>query len=122
MSHPLAQLTGAPEIHDLDGGSLGVAEQDVLGFEVTVDDAQLRRGQEQQRGAQLLSKLARQVQRHAAEIRVPQQVVQVIGQHLEDQTQVVPEHEVALQMNWRRNTDSVTLMSITVHREMDVSP
>lgn len=98
-SHPLSQLTGASEIHDLDGGSLGVAEQDVLGFEVTVDDAQLRRGQEEQCGAQLLSELARQVQRHATEIGVPQQVVQVIGQHLEDQTQVVPEHEMAFQMN-----------------------
>ncbi len=86
-----------------------------------MDDAQLRRGQEQQRGAQLLSKLARQVQRHAAEIRVPQQVVQVIGQHLEDQTQVVPEHEVAFQMNWRRETDRMTLMSVTLDREMNVS-
>lgn len=108
-SHPLAQLTGAPEVHDLDGGSLGVAEQDVLGLEVTVDDAQLRRGQEEQRGAQLLSKLARQVQRHAAEIGVPQQVVQVIGQHLKDQTQVVPEHEMTFQMNCRRKKNTVAL-------------
>lgn len=79
-----------------------------------MDDAQFRGGQEEQRRAKLLSKLARQVQRHAAEICVPQQIVQVIGQHLEDQTQVIPEHEMAFQMNWRREKKAnMTLTGVT---------
>jgi hypothetical protein len=47
----------------------------------------------------LLSKLPRQVERDAAEIGVPQQVVQVVGQQLEDQAEVVPPHEVVLQLD-----------------------
>lgn len=71
-------MTGAAEVHDLDGAALGVAQQDVLRLEVAVDDAELGRGQEQQRSAKLLSKLPGQVERDATEVGVPQQVVEVV--------------------------------------------
>lgn len=61
-----------------------------------MDDAELGRGQEEQCRAQLLSELARQVERDAAEVGVAQEVVQVVGEELENQAQVVTEHEVPL--------------------------
>lgn len=61
-----------------------------------MDDAELRSSQEEQCRAQLLRKLPRQVQRYPPEIRVTKQVIQVVGQHLEHQTEVVPKHEVPL--------------------------
>lgn len=61
-----------------------------------MDDAELRRGQEEQCGAQLLCELPRQVQRHPTEICVTKQVIQVVRQHLEHQAEVVPKHEVPL--------------------------
>ena len=39
------------------------------------------------------------VERDAAEVRVAQEVVQVVGEQLEHQAQVVPEHEVPLQVH-----------------------
>ena len=99
VPHPLAKLAGAAEVHDLDGATLGIAEQDVLGLEVAVNDAELRRGQEEQRCAELLRQLPRQVQRDSAEVRVAQEVVQVVGKQLEHQAQVVPKHEVPLQVH-----------------------
>ncbi|RUS72588.1 hypothetical protein EGW08_019651, partial [Elysia chlorotica] len=92
-THPLSDLAGAAEVDDLDGAALGVAQQDVLGLEVAVDDVQLGRGQVEQRGAQLLGKLARQVQGNPAEVGVAQQVVQVVAQQLKHKAQVVAEHE-----------------------------
>ena len=95
-THPLSELARAPEVDDLDGTALRVAQQDVLRLHVAVNDVQLRRREEQQRRAQLLRELTRQVERDAAEVGVPQQVVQVVGEQLEDQAQVVAEHEVLL--------------------------
>jgi len=71
-------------------------EEDVLGLEVAVDDGQFGRRQEEQRRAELLRELARQVQRDAAEVGVAQQVVQVVRQQFEHQTQVVAPHKVPL--------------------------
>ena len=96
-THPLAELAGAAKVDDLDGAALGVAEEDVLGLEVAVDDAELGRREEEQRGAELLRKLARQVERHAAEVGVAQEVVEVVGEQLKDEAEVLAEHEVALQ-------------------------
>lgn len=61
-----------------------------------MDDAELGRGQEEQRRAQLLSKLACQVERDAAEVGVTQEVIQVVGEKFKHQAQVVTEHEVPL--------------------------
>ena len=99
-------MTRAAKVDNLDGAAFGVTQEYVLRLEVAVDDVELGRGQEQQRGGQLLSKLARQVERDAAEVGVAQQVVQVVAEQLKHQTQVVPEHEVALQFHcnegWKR--------------------
>lgn len=83
-----AQLTRAAKVDDLDGRAFGVAEQDVLRLEVAMNNVEFGRREEQQRCAQLLRKLARKVQRDAAEVCIAQQVVQVVGKQLEDQTQV----------------------------------
>jgi len=64
-----------------------------------VDDVEVGCGKEQQRGAQLLRKLARQVQRDATEVGVAQQVVQVVGEQLKDEAQVRTEHELTLQLH-----------------------
>jgi len=64
-----------------------------------VDDVELGRREEEQRSAQLLRELARQVQRNAAEVGVAQQVVQVVREQLKDETQVRPEHELPLQLH-----------------------
>jgi len=85
---PFAQLTRAAKVDNLDRRAFRVAEQDVLRLEVTVDDVELRRREEQQGRAQLLCKLARQIQRDAAEVGVAQKVVQVVGEQLKDETQV----------------------------------
>ena len=77
---PLSELARTAEIDDFDGRAFGVAEEDVLGLEIAVDDAQFGRRQEEQGRAQLLGELPRQVERHAAEVGVAQQVVQVVAE------------------------------------------
>lgn len=62
-------------------------------------DAKLWCGQEQQGCAQLLSKLACQIERNTTEIGVSQEVVQIVGQKLKHQAKVVPKHEVSLQVH-----------------------
>jgi len=81
-------LTRAAKVDNLDRRAFRVAEEYVLGLEVAVDDVELGRREEQQRGAQLLRELARQVQRDATEVGVAQQVVEVVRQQLEDETEV----------------------------------
>ncbi len=49
--YPLSQLARAAKVHYFDGTPLGVTEEDVLRLQVTVDDAEFRRGQEEQRRA-----------------------------------------------------------------------
>lgn len=49
--YPLSQLAWTAKVHYFDGTPLGVAEENVLRLQVTVDDAELRRGQEEQRRA-----------------------------------------------------------------------
>lgn len=51
-----------------------------------MNDVQIHRREEVQCHAQLLGELARQVQRDAAKVRVTQQVVEVVGEKLKDQT------------------------------------
>lgn len=101
QTHPLPELTGAAEIDDFDGGAFGVAEEDVLGFEVAVDDAELGGGEEEEGGAELLGEFPREVEGDAAEIGVAEEVVEVVGEELESQAEVVAEHEVTLQVDCR---------------------
>lgn len=49
--YPLSQLAWAAKVHYFDSAPLGVTEEDVLRLQVTVDDAELRRGQKKQRRA-----------------------------------------------------------------------
>lgn len=58
---------------------------------------------EQERRAQLLRELAREVERHAAEVGVAQQIVQVVREQLEHEAQVVPPHEVPFQFHWNED-------------------
>ena len=104
-THSLSELTGAAKVDDLDGTALGVAEEDVFGLEVAVDDVEFGRGEEEEGGAELLRELARQVERHATEVGVAEEVVQVVGEELEHQTQVVAKHEVTLQFHYKKNTN-----------------
>jgi len=64
-----------------------------------VDDFHLGGGEEEERGGDLLGKLAREVERDAAEVGVAQQVIEVVGQQLEDQAEVVAPHEVVAQFD-----------------------
>lgn len=59
-------------------------------------NTQFRRGEEKQGGAQLLGKLASQIERDAAKVGVAQQIVQIVRQQLKHQAQVVAPHKVAL--------------------------
>lgn len=95
----MAQLAGAAKVHNLDGTALGVAEQDILWLKVTVDDTELRSCQEEQCSAQLLGKLACEVERNTTEVGVTEQVIEVVGQQLEHQAQMAPEHEMPLQVH-----------------------
>ena len=61
MTYPLPNLARTAKVNNPDGRSLRVAEEDVLGLEVTVDHVNVRGGQVEQCSTQLLGKLARQV-------------------------------------------------------------
>ena len=66
-----------------------------------MDDVDLGRGEVEQSRAQLLGKLAREVQRDSPEVGVAQQLIEVVGEQLKHQTQVVAEHEVPLETDCR---------------------
>ena len=102
QAHPLADLAGAAKVHDANGRPLWVAEQDVLRFEVAVDDLCVGRGEEEQRCAQLLGKLAREIEGDPAKVCVAQEFVEVVREQLKHEAEVVAKHEVALEPYWRR--------------------
>ena len=80
LTHSLSDLAGASKVDNPNGGPLWVAEENILRFEVTVDDIHLWRGEIEQSRAQLLGKLARQVKRDPTEVGVPEQLVEVVGE------------------------------------------
>lgn len=57
-----------------------------------------------QRHAQLLGELARQIQGDTAKVGVTQEVVEVVGQKLKDQTEVVAKYKALLQLNYKTTT------------------
>ena len=59
LIEPLSKLTRRSEIDDFNGTAFRIAQKNVLGLEIAVNDAQLGRGQEHEGGAELLSELAR---------------------------------------------------------------
>ncbi len=92
-------MTGAAKVHDAHCTPLGVAQKNVLRFQVAVDDLDFGRGQEQQGRAQLLGKLARLVQLDAPEVGVAQELVEVVGQQLKHEAQVIAIHEMTFHAN-----------------------
>lgn len=97
--YPLTHLTRASKVHNPHCTSLGVTEKDVLRLEVTVNDLNLRSGEKEEGCAQLLGKLACQVQRDASKVGVAKQFVEVIGEKFKDQTEMVTIHKVTLHPN-----------------------
>ena len=55
--------------------------------------------EEEKRCAQLLGKLPSEVERDAAEVGVAEEFIEIVGEELKDETEVVLEHEVAAK--WR---------------------
>lgn len=47
-THPLSQLTGTAKVDDLYSGPLGITQQDVLRLQITVDDIQFWKEEEEQ--------------------------------------------------------------------------
>ena len=90
--HALGVAARAAEVDERDGAALGVAQQDILGLEVAVDDSRLL--QHLQRRHYLTAELSDEVERHAAKLREAQQIVQVVRQQLEYETLVVAVFEV----------------------------
>ncbi len=52
-----------------------------------------------ERDAHLLAKLSRQIQRDSSEVGVSQQIVEIVGEKLEDEAEVVAPHEVRLHLD-----------------------
>ena len=87
-----------------------MSQQNVLGLEIAMYDAHVAQREEAERLEDLLATLANQVERNALERRVPQQVVQVVREHLEDQALVAAEHEVLLEAYDARGVGRVLLV------------
>ena len=64
-----------------------------------MDDVEGGVGEKEEGRAQLLGKLAGEVERDSSEVGVSEELVEIVGEELEDQTEVVAEHEVTLQSN-----------------------
>ncbi|EKU23075.1 dual-specificity tyrosine- -phosphorylation regulated kinase 1b, partial [Nannochloropsis gaditana CCMP526] len=95
--HALVAAAGGAKVDQLDPTPLGVAQQNVLGFEVAVDDVHVWAGQEVQGLEDLLGELPEERERDPGELGVLEEVVEIVGEHLEDQDLVVPVDEVLLQ-------------------------
>ena len=93
-THPLTYLTWTAKVDYLYGAPLGIAQQDVLRLQITVNDAEFRCREKEQRRAELLGKLPCKVEGDTSEVCVPQEVVEVIGQKFKHQTQMVFVHKV----------------------------
>ena len=73
-------------------------------------DRDVAQREEAERLEDALAELADEVERDALEARVPQQVVQVVREHLEDEALVAAEHEVLEQPHDARGVAQVLLV------------
>ena len=80
---PLSHLTGTPKVHNPNGTSLGIAEQYVLWLEIAVDDVERRVREKEESSAELLGKLASEIERDASEVGVAEEFVEVVGEKFE---------------------------------------
>ena len=62
-------------------------------------------GEEKKSSAQLLGKLAREVQRHSSEAGVTKKLIEIVGEELKYQAKVIPVHKVPLHPNYNTNTE-----------------
>ena len=99
MVDSLAQLTTGAEVNELDSRAFWIAQQNILGFKITVNYFEVWPRQKEEGGGDLLSEFPGEVERHPPEVCVPEEVVQVVGKELEDQAEVVPPDEVMFQLD-----------------------
>jgi len=67
-----------------------------------MDDVEFRWGEEEQCSAQLLRKLAREVEWHASKVSVAQEIIEIVGEELKDEAEVGAKHKVSLQPYYRQ--------------------
>lgn len=65
-----------------------------------MDDVEFWGGEEEQCGAELLGELASETERNAAEVSIPQQIVEVVREQVEYETQMMTEHEMTAETNY----------------------
>ena len=102
-THSLSNLAGASKVDNPNGRPLWIAEEDILWLEVAMDDIHLWRGEVEKCRAELLGKLACQVQRDSTEVGVPEKLVEVVREKLKDKAEVVTKHKVTLQADQRES-------------------
>lgn len=88
-------MTGTAKINDFDRRPFRIAQENIFRLQIAMNYTKFGRGQEQQRRAQLLSELPSQIERHAPKIGIAQQIVQVVRQQFEHETQMTPPHEMS---------------------------
>eukprot|EP00041_Stephanoeca_diplocostata_P019264 m.412702 g.412702 ORF g.412702 m.412702 type:complete len:433 (+) comp21258_c0_seq6:60-1358(+) len=93
--HRFANLARTSKVNKLDGGAFRILQQDILWLQITVNDLDSRRREEQERVEHLLRKLAYEIERDALEARVADQIVEVVREMLKDQAKVVAVDECA---------------------------
>mmetsp|Transcript_29698 Transcript_29698/g.76867 ORF Transcript_29698/g.76867 Transcript_29698/m.76867 type:complete len:407 (+) Transcript_29698:332-1552(+) len=108
--HRLPVAAARAKVDQLDRRALRMSEQDVLRLEVAVDDRDVSQLQEAECLHDLLAELAHKVERDALEVRVPQQVVQVVRQHLKDEALVAAEQKVVEQAHDARRVARILLV------------
>ncbi len=64
-----------------------------------MDDLDFRGREEEKSGAQLLSKLASQVERDTTKVSVAQEFIEIVRKKFEDKAEMVAIHEVPLHAN-----------------------
>lgn len=92
-------MTRAAKIYQLDGRAFRIYEENVLRFEIAVNNLEIRSGEEFQCGAQLLGKFAREIERDSTEVSIAKEVVEIVRKQLKDQAEMTTEHEVGQQPN-----------------------
>lgn len=102
-----SKLTRAAEVDDFDGTSFRIAEQNVLWLQVAVYDVEFGWREEQQRRADLLSELTCQVEWHTAKIGISQKIIEVVGEHLENEAEMIVMDKVLLQLHYNKRAINI---------------
>jgi hypothetical protein len=73
--HFFVRFAAATEVDDFNGRAAGGTEEDVLGFEVTVDDVDVGLAEEEEGAEDLLGKFSGEVEGNASELCVLEEFV-----------------------------------------------